>query len=62
MLDSYQTYFDFVTPVDDSLEVYGKLGDISEWITNMEILDLGAGLGQYSEALSRMGARKVIAL
>ncbi len=62
VLDSYQTYYDFVTPVDDSLKVYGKLGDISEWITNMEILDLGAGLGQYSEALSRMGARKVVAL
>jgi len=62
MYADYESYYSYVTPVDASLSVYGHLGDIDEWIKGKKVLDLGAGLGQYSESILSRGASSVTAL
>ena len=62
MYANYESYYSYVTPVDASLSVYSHLGDLDEWIKGKEVLDLGAGLGQYSENILNRGASSVTAL
>ncbi len=62
MYADYESYYSYVTPVDASLSVYGHLGHIDEWIKGKKVLDLGAGLGQYSESILDRGASSVTAL
>lgn len=56
---SYETY---VEAFPARLDVYHALIPDQEWIKGKRILDLGAGLGQYSSALIQAGASDVLSL
>lgn len=58
----FRDYNTYVTGYPASLQPYLDLCDPKRWLEGRSVLDLGSGLGQYSELLVRAGARQVVAM
>ncbi len=58
----YKDYNAYVTEMAADLSTYQKLLPKELWLTDCTILDLGSGLGQYSNLLKETGARRVVSL
>src|SRR5438105_4548826 len=57
--EDYSSYF---VKYPGNLDPYFILYDKTKWLDRRVILDLGSGLGQYSELLIRYGAKRVVSL
>ena len=60
--DVYRTFDSYVSVMDSSLDVYKNLFSQEQWLRGHTILDLGSGLGQYSQLLVEGGASSVTGL
>ncbi len=58
----YADYNAYVRHMPADLRTYLDLWDPRQWLIGKVVLDLGAGLGQYSDQLRREGASNVVGL
>ena len=58
----YASFDSYVTLTDSSLDVYENLFPQQHWLRGCKILDLGSGLGQFSQLLVEHGAASVTGL
>lgn len=56
----FHDYESYVRSYGASLSEYDQLIPRAEWLDDRVVLDLGAGLGQYSSLLAKSGARQVV--
>lgn len=61
-VEMYQDYESYVKKCPPDVYPYINLVSFDEWLYDQCVLDLGSGLGQYSDLLLRLGARQVISL
>lgn len=58
----FADYDAYLSHMPADLKTYLDLWDPGQWLTDKVVLDLGAGLGQFSDQLRRQGASRVVAL
>jgi SAM-dependent methyltransferase len=58
----FADYDAYIGHAPANLQLYLELWDPRKWLTDKVVLDLGAGLGQFSDELRRQGAAQVCGL
>lgn len=60
--DAYRSFDSYVTTHAAQLDGFAEVLSCDQWVPHRSILDVGSGLGQYTDKLARLGAETVIGL
>jgi SAM-dependent methyltransferase len=61
-IEMFQDYNSYINSIDSNLDAFLKMEPASTWLVGKDILDIGSGLGQYSNLLHKGGAKHVTGL